>query len=97
MLSLGYAADALYGGHMLCVRSGQDFVFFYDWESGSPVRRIDVAAKAVHWSESGSLCAIASADSVFVLKYDQEAVDQYLASGAEEEDGCEGAFEPEYE
>jgi coatomer subunit beta' len=61
------------------------------------VRRIDVAAKAVHWSESGSLCAIASADSVFVLKYDREAVDQYLASGAEEEDGCEGAFEPEYE
>ncbi len=33
-ISLGYTADAIYGGAMLGVRSGQDFVFFYDWESG---------------------------------------------------------------
>ena len=33
-ISLGYSADAIYGGAMLGVRSGQDFVFFYDWESG---------------------------------------------------------------
>lgn len=34
-ISLGYTADAIFGGAMLGVRSGQDFVFFYDWESGA--------------------------------------------------------------
>mmetsp|Transcript_27509 Transcript_27509/g.65528 ORF Transcript_27509/g.65528 Transcript_27509/m.65528 type:complete len:943 (+) Transcript_27509:197-3025(+) len=96
-ITLGYAADALYGGTMLGVRCAQEFVFFYDWETGTPVRRIDVTVKNVHWSESGTLVALASTDSVFVLKYDKDAVDAYVASGAEEEDGCEGAFEPEYE
>jgi hypothetical protein len=34
-ISLGYTADAIFGGAMLGVRSGQDFVFFYDWETGA--------------------------------------------------------------
>jgi hypothetical protein len=37
------------------------------------VRRIDVAVKNVHWSESGALVALTSADSVFVLKCDKVA------------------------
>ncbi len=44
-LSLGFSVDAIFGGAMLACRSGQDFIFFYDWETGSPVQRIDVAVK----------------------------------------------------
>eukprot|EP00960_Hanusia_phi_P059777 764285-Hanusia_phi.AAC.1 len=112
-LSISYTVDAIYGGAMLGCRSGQDFIFFYDWESGSPVRRIDVNVRNVYWSDSAQLCAIASDASMFVLKHDKDAVVQYLEQvwstaypalvtraalqGGDDEEGCEGAFEPVYE
>jgi coatomer subunit beta' len=96
-ISLGYTADAIFGGAMLGVRSGQDFVFFYDWETGSPVRRIDVATKHVFWNESGALCCVSSETAFFVLKCDKDAIALYLEQGLNEEDGCEAAFDPMYE
>jgi len=96
-LSLGYNVDAIFGGAMLACRSAQDFIFFYDWETGSPVQRIDVNVKNVFWSESANLVAIASDTSIFVLQHDKAAVAKYLEDGVNEEEGCENAFESQYE
>lgn len=43
---LNYAAEGIFGGALLGVRSS-GFLNFYDWETGSVVRRIDVEAKNV--------------------------------------------------
>lgn len=52
-----------------------EFIVFYDWE-GNLVRRIDVAVKSVHWSESGGHVAIVSEDSFYILAFDADAVEQ---------------------
>ena len=45
------------------------------------VRRIDVAARGVHWSEGGSLVAIAAESSFYLLEYDRDAAEAALGSG----------------
>jgi coatomer subunit beta' len=89
VLNLGYNIDAIYGGAMLGVRNGTDSVFFYDWDSGVAVRRIDVETKNVMWNDSGNLCCLASDTAFYVLQFNREAVASYLEKGEEEEDGCE--------
>ncbi|KAI7838750.1 hypothetical protein COHA_007543 [Chlorella ohadii] len=89
----GFAAEAIHGGQLLGVRA-QDFIAFYDWATGKVVRRIDVAARGVHWSEGGSLVAIAAESSFYMLEYDRDAAEAALSSGQElDEDGVEEAFE----
>lgn len=46
-----------------------EFVCFYDWADGRLVRRIDVAAKHVHWSENGELVAIVAEQSFYILRW----------------------------
>lgn len=46
---------------------------------------------------SGALCCVSSETAFFVLKCDKDAIALYLEQGLNEEDGCEGAFEPMYE
>ncbi len=58
------------------------------------VRRIDVPVRDVKWSESGTLLAIISEASFYILRYDQGTVDSWFESGREiDEDGIEDAFE----
>ena len=38
--------EKIFGGKMLGAR-GQNFLVFYDWQSGDVVRKIDVAATVV--------------------------------------------------
>jgi len=45
------------------------------------VRRIDVSAKGVYWSEGGSLVAIASDASFYMLEYQRDLAESFLASG----------------
>ena len=45
------------------------------------VRRIDVAAKAVYWSESGGLVVIASDASFYLLQYNADVAEEVLGSG----------------
>ena len=49
----------------------------------------------VFWSDSGELCCIATEDSFFILKYNQEAVTRAIENKDElvTEDGVEDAFE----
>ncbi|KAG2452965.1 hypothetical protein HYH02_002302 [Chlamydomonas schloesseri] len=91
-LQLGFNAEGIHGGALVAVR-GTDFVVFYDWD-GRVVRRIDVAAKSVQWSESGNSVAILGDSSFYVLTYNRELVEEHFASGAAAgEDGVDDAFE----
>ncbi|PWZ03410.1 hypothetical protein BCV70DRAFT_184348 [Testicularia cyperi] len=93
LLTLAYNVDAIAGGALLAAL-GTGFVCFYDWETGALVRRVDVEAKAIHWSTTGELVAIVCDDSFYILRFDRDAYAAYLDSGAEvEDDGVETAFE----
>ncbi|KAL0950314.1 hypothetical protein HGRIS_010289 [Hohenbuehelia grisea] len=88
-----WSMDGLYTGPLLAAR-GAGFVMFWDWESGEIVRRIDVDAKNVYWSGTGSLVAIAAEDSFYILRFDREAYDNKVEEGAEiTDEGVEEAFE----
>jgi len=67
---------------------------FWDWETGEIVRRIDVDAKNVYWSGTGSLVAITSEDSFYILRFDREAYAAKFGEGVEiTDEGVEEAFE----
>lgn len=89
-----YPAEAIYGGALLGV-CGKDFICFYDWEDLQLVRRIDVEAKGVYWSDQAHVLAIVGDSSFFVLQYSQDAVFKALEAGGGRlpEDGVEEAFE----
>ena len=58
------------------------------------IRRIDVPVRDIRWSDSGELVAIVSESSFYILRLDNQAVEDFLASGEEaEDDGLEDAFE----
>ena len=88
-----FGAENIFGGGLLGVKSVSGLAFF-DWETQELVRRIEIQPKNVYWSETGELCCIATEESYFVLKYDQEKV----AAAADNpdkvsEDGIEDAFD----
>lgn len=88
-----FPIDDIHSGEMLAVR-GPEFVVFYDWNEYRVVRRIDVVATGLYWSESGKFVAIATSDaSVFILAFDKEAVVAAAAGGAHPEEGIEIAFD----
>mmetsp|Transcript_32188 Transcript_32188/g.44654 ORF Transcript_32188/g.44654 Transcript_32188/m.44654 type:complete len:968 (-) Transcript_32188:442-3345(-) len=95
-----FSAERIHGGPVLAACS-TDFVCFYDWQEARVIRRIDVAVKDIFWSESGEYVAIACEASFYILRYNREAVDEYLSSVAsgeaaaagEETDGLEDAFD----
>lgn len=77
---------------MLGVRSVSGLCL-YDWETLELVRRIEIQAKSLHWSDSGHLLAIVTDDSYYILKYDSSA----LTSAQERTpDGVEAAFSVSY-
>eukprot|EP01097_Dermamoeba_algensis_P006113 TRINITY_DN3854_c0_g2_i2.p1 TRINITY_DN3854_c0_g2~~TRINITY_DN3854_c0_g2_i2.p1 ORF type:complete len:616 (+),score=125.58 TRINITY_DN3854_c0_g2_i2:65-1912(+) len=85
--------EAIYGGAMLSIKSG-NFICFYDWDECRLIRRIDVTPQAVYWSENGELVAIACDSSFYILKCNQELIKKYFDSEqALPEDGIEDAFE----
>ena len=88
-----FSIEGIHGGALLGIRA-PDFIIFLDWGTGETVRRIDVAAKAVYWSESGASVAIATDDSFYLLSFQREIVDEVLETGQElDEDGIEDAFD----
>lgn len=94
-ISTNYAAEGIFGGSLLGIKSST-FLIFYDWETGGVVRRVDVVAKNVYWSES-DLVVVAGEDGFYVLKFDRGAYGAAVvrAGGAQgvAEDGVEEAFE----
>lgn len=83
--------DGIDGGVLLAVRSAGSLCF-YDWESAQMVRRIEISAKHVFWSEDGKLVTIAGEDSFYVLKYNAAAFENANQEDITD-DGVEDAFE----
>lgn len=88
-----YGAENIFGGNLIGVRSSAG-LSFYDWENNELIRRIDIQPKSVYWSDSGELCAIATDDTIFILKYNPDKVSAALENRDEiSEDGVEEAFD----
>ncbi|KAM3726373.1 putative coatomer subunit beta' [Dirofilaria immitis] len=81
--------EGIEGGPLIAARSVNALCFF-DWETGSLIRRVEISAKHVYWSDSAEMVAIASDDSFYVLKYNKEVVENTVASDV---DGIEDAFD----
>lgn len=92
-LKTDFNVEGVHGGALVGVRSN-DFIVFYDWE-GRIVRRIDVAVKTVHWSESGEYVAIVGESSFYLLKYNGDVVEAAIEAGtaSSDPDGIDDAFE----
>ncbi|CAR30176.1 coatomer subunit beta' [Lachancea thermotolerans CBS 6340] len=104
-IPLEFGVEKLYAGALLGVKA-DGFVYFFDWDSGSLVRRIDVDANDVVWSENGELLMIINnvdennteERAAYVLGFNREAYESFLASEEEpSEDGIDEAFDVLYE
>ncbi|CAF1960502.1 unnamed protein product [Rotaria magnacalcarata] len=85
--------DAIFGGHLFGVRSNSGLTF-YDWETTSLIRRIEIAPKTIYWSQTGELVCIATEESYYILRYNSQAI--VAASTNKDlvsEDGIEDAFD----
>ena len=92
-VNIGFSASGIFGGTLLGVK-GDEFVAFYDWESGHLVRRVDVEALQVCWSDGGELVTIISEETFYVLKYDRDAFHLAVQEQRNDEyDGVEESFE----
>jgi coatomer subunit beta' len=92
------SADGLFGGQMIGVKGGDGAVLFYDWETGSFVRKIDVSPKDVYWSDSGNMVLLACEESAYVLSYNAQVTAAAIQSGkVNPEDGIDGSFDLLYE
>jgi coatomer subunit beta' len=92
------SSEGLFGGQMIGVKGGDGAVLFYDWETGTFVRKIDVTPKEVYWSDSGNMVLIACEGTAYVLSHSAEVTAQAIASGAvSAEDGIDGSFDLLYE
>ncbi|KAK8795705.1 hypothetical protein WA158_000361 [Blastocystis sp. Blastoise] len=63
-----FIVDHLFGGHLLGIR-GNGFICFYNWETGSMERKIDVIATNVYWNKYGSYVSIITQDTYYILEY----------------------------
>lgn len=94
LISVPFQADGIFGGNLLAVK-GQECITFYDWETGACVRRIDVVARGVYWSES-DMVAITTDSETYVLKFNRDAFNAALSKFGPQNidaDGIEEAIE----
>lgn len=85
--------SGIFGGFLLGVRSVSGLAF-YEWESLTLVRRIEIQPKHVFWSESGELVCIATEDSYFILKFSADEVERCRQTKeGVTSDGIETAFD----
>lgn len=92
-VAIDYSAEAIYGGALLGVKGGGALTF-YSWETTDPIRRIDIEATQVIWSDNGDRVAVATDDSFYVLSYKDDVVKETLQSGeAIDDEGIEEAFD----
>ncbi|EDQ84291.1 uncharacterized protein MONBRDRAFT_39343 [Monosiga brevicollis MX1] len=89
-----FSAEGIFGGTLLGVR-GFGTLSFYDWESLQLIRRIEIDAVNVFWSEAGDkLTIVTNDDTFYMLSYNADAVAEVVASGGEiDEEGIEDALE----
>jgi coatomer subunit beta' len=91
-LDVGFHAEGLAGGELLGVK-GAGGIAFFDWNSGTLIRRIEVEPLNVYWSEGGELVTLACEDTAYVLRFSRDAYNEAVQNGEGDEDGVEAAFE----
>merc|ERR1712176_23056 len=90
-----YAVNKIFGGYLLGVASTDD-IYFYNWSDGTCIRRIEVSPTNIYWSSEGTSVAVVCSDNYYVLQYNEEIVDKYIANNVDiEEQGIETAFDLE--
>lgn len=89
-----FGAEGIFGGFMLGVKSVAGLAL-YEWDTLELIRRIEIQAKNVCWSETGELLCIATEESFYILKFYPENVRDAKDNRAEKftEDGVEDAFD----
>ncbi|GMG21209.1 unnamed protein product [Ambrosiozyma monospora] len=96
-VNLLYAAEKIFGGALLTIKS-EGFVSFYDWESGELVRRVDVDADDVIWSENGELVLVVSNGAAYALSFDRDVFLEHVNNGdVSEEEGVEDSMSVLYD
>ncbi|CCH58399.1 hypothetical protein TBLA_0A06060 [Henningerozyma blattae CBS 6284] len=103
-IDIPFKVDQLFSGSLLGIKA-DGFTLFYDWETSNLVRRIDVFAKDIFWSDNGELLMITNADETpedgargYALLYNSNNYQEALQNGqVNEEEGAEEAFEVLYE
>lgn len=99
-IPVSYGVDRLFGGALLGLKS-DGFTYFFDWDSGSLVRRIDVDSKDVIWSDNGELLMILNKDSdqnegsgAYSLIFNRDVFIEANEQGAiDETEGVDEAFD----
>ena len=75
-----------------------DSIAFFDWETQTIIRRIEVAPKGVYWNEDGTKVALCLDESLYVLRCNKESIAEYLLKPSMHNDeGLESAFDVELE
>lgn len=90
------SSSTMFGGPLLSIwKQSDSLLYFYNWDDGTFVRRIDVSPKSIYWSENGSFLAIVSErDGFFILSYNPQVLEAYQEQGISSgEDGMEEAFQ----
>merc|ERR1711871_587366 len=90
IIKTSFPAEGIFAGTLLGVK-GADCVVFYDWNTCSLVRRIDVDPKEVYWNNNGDTLSIVTDDSFFVLSFNGDAVQAAIERG--DPGGAEDAFD----
>jgi coatomer subunit beta' len=94
VLRVAGSCERLFGGPLIGAACSGEQLCFYAWQGEQLVRRIDVEATEVIWSEETNKVAICTADGVYILQYHPEIYQAYLEQGMPiPEDGVEEALE----
>lgn len=99
-ISLTYGVEKLFPGALLGAKA-DGFVYFFDWETGNLVRRIDVNARDVVWSDNGELVMISNMEkegneeaSAYSLFFNKDLYEEAVSEGTvDDEEGVEDAFD----
>jgi len=90
---VGMDFDTLFGGEFLAVKS-EDSIIFFDWETQTIVRRIEIAPKSVIWKEDGTKVLLIDEEGAYILDCNKESIRAYLANPeVHTDEGVEEAFE----
>lgn len=96
-IDLVYSAEKIYGGSLLTIKS-EGFVSFYDWETSELVRRVNVDADNVIWSDSGELVLIISQNEAYALSFQRDLFLEALQNGEiDSEEGVEACMDVLYQ
>ncbi|KAG0661028.1 Coatomer subunit beta' [Maudiozyma exigua] len=105
-IPFNFSAEKLFSGALLGVKVNYR-TYFFDWESGNFVRKIDVNAKDIFWSDAGELLMITNGNETittdearaYTLFFNRDRYYEVLNSGEkiDSSEGVEDSFDVLYE